>query len=581
MGAAQACARLLHPSVVEDAERARQKRLLGVLLAGPVLVAAGLLLVLPGHMDGAASAAWAAMMLGLGLLLPFVLIATALRRLVEPAALVAGVAAAGSLTALAGGAATPMAGLCAALAIEAAWVGRSRPAAAAGMGAAGIAMIAGTLFPWEAAGTLSPAWGWLVIGVYGATLAARIPFSKVQAATEEGGDGPLEIEELTGAAVFQMTPTGDIVQASDRTRQLLGVAPEIMLGSGLFDRLLVADRVVYLSALADLRDGCDRKSLRVRLRRAVGEAGEGAYRPFFLELVRRGDAEAIAGVLCEDRLAAELEQAFAEARENAQAAALSKTQFLASVSHELRTPLNAIVGFSDVLANEMFGPFANEKQREYVGHIREAGDHLLSVVNAILDVSKIQSGTYALGSEPFEFDQAVQMAMRMNAQKAQEKGISLGADIADDVGVVDCDRRAVQQILINLLSNAVKFTPAGQVEVSAHRLGDRLDFTVSDTGIGIAADDLDRLGTPFMQVHSDYTRHVEGTGLGLTLVKGLVGLLNGGMSIDSTPGKGTSVTVSLPVGHRHRAEEDGEEHGPACREAWNSEWKDDALRKTA
>lgn len=581
MGAAQACARLLHPSVVEDAERARQKRLLGVLLAGPVLAAAGLLLVLPGHMDGAASAAWAAMMLGLGLLLPFVLIATALRRLVEPAALVAGVAAAGSLTALAGGAATPMAGLCAALAIEAAWVGRSRPAAAAGMGAAGIAMIAGALFPWEAAGTLSPAWGWLVIGVYGATLAARIPFSKAQAATEEGGDGPLEIEELTRAAVFQMTPTGDIVQASDRTRQLLGVAPEIMLGSGLFDRLLVADRVVYLSALADLRDGCDRKSLRVRLRRAVGEAGEGAYRPFLLELVRRGDAEAIAGVLCEDRLAAELEQAFAEARENAQAAALSKTQFLASVSHELRTPLNAIVGFSDVLANEMFGPFANEKQREYVGHIREAGDHLLSVVNAILDVSKLQSGTYALGSEPFEFDQAVQMAMRMNAQKAQEKGISLDADIADDVGVVDCDRRAVQQILINLLSNAVKFTPAGQVEVSAHRLGDRLDFTVSDTGIGIAADDLDRLGTPFMQVHSDYTRHVEGTGLGLTLVKGLVGLLNGGMSIDSTPGKGTSVTVSLPVGHRHRAEEDSEEHGPVCREVWNSEWKDDALRKTA
>ncbi|WP_265515670.1 sensor histidine kinase [Nitratireductor luteus] len=569
----------MHPSVGEAAERARQSRLLGVLLAGPSLVAAGLLLVLPGHMDGAVSVAWAAMTLGLGLLFPFVLIATALRRLVEPAALVAGVAAAGSLAALAGGAATPMAGLCAALAIEAAWVGRSRPAAAAGMGAAGIAMIAGALFPWEATGTLSPAWGWLVIGVYGATLAARIPFSKAQAATEDG-DGPLEIEELIGAAVFQMTLSGDIVHASDRTRQLLGVAPEIMLGSGLFDRLLVADRVIYLSALADLRDDCDRKSLRVRLRRAVGEAGEGAYRPFFLELVRRGDGETIAGVLYEDRLAAELEHAFVEARESAQAAALSKTKFLASVSHELRTPLNAIVGFSDVLANEMFGPFANEKQREYVGHIREAGDHLLSVVNAILDVSKIQSGTYALGSEPFEFDGAVQMAMRMNLQKAQEKGIELGADIADDVGTVDCDRRAVQQILINLLSNAVKFTPAGQVEVTARRLGNRLDFTVSDTGIGIAADDLDRLGTPFMQVQSDYTRHVEGTGLGLTLVKGLVGLLDGGMSIESTPGKGTSVTVSLPVGHQHQVEELGEGLG-SVQGFWNSEWTDDALRKTA
>jgi cell cycle sensor histidine kinase DivJ len=227
---------------------------------------------------------------------------------------------------------------------------------------------------------------------------------------------------------------------------------------------------------------------------------------------------------------------------------VAKSRFLAAVSHELRTPLNSIIGFSDMLVHGMAGEFADARQREYVELIRESGTHLLSVVNAILDVSKIEAGAYSIRPEPFVVAEAIELCRSMMAQQAHDQGVRLTAEVTPGTGEICADRRAVQQIMLNLLSNAVKFTPAGgEVGIEVQRRGSRLRLAVRDTGIGIAEEDLGRLGQPFMQVRNDFTRQFDGTGLGLSLVKGLVRLHEGEMTIECAPGEGTTVAVMLPV----------------------------------
>ena len=229
-------------------------------------------------------------------------------------------------------------------------------------------------------------------------------------------------------------------------------------------------------------------------------------------------------------------------------------RYLASVSHELRTPLNAILGFSDILQQEMFGALANERQREYVGLIHQSGAHLLSVVNMILDMSKIDMGAYHILSEPFEVKEAISLSLSMVRQQAAAKNIGLKSELSGDVDECVGDRRAFQQILINLLSNAVKFTPpGGAVCLETSREDGYLKVCVNDTGIGISDADLDRIGQPFFQVQNDNTRSFEGTGLGLSLVRGLVELHCGGLTIESELGAGTSVIVRLPLLGPNRA----------------------------
>jgi cell cycle sensor histidine kinase DivJ len=201
-----------------------------------------------------------------------------------------------------------------------------------------------------------------------------------------------------------------------------------------------------------------------------------------------------------------------------------------------------------MLLHEMFGPFHDPRQKEYVELVRDSGQHLLEVVTSILDVSRIEAGAYRTHPEPFRFVEAAQMCRSMMQLQADAKKIRLELRVAADAGEVNADRRAIQQILINLASNAIKFTPeGGEVALGARRVGSRLHFWVSDTGIGIAEEDLAIIGQPFVQVQNDYTRGFEGAGLGLSLVKGLVSLHDGTMSIDSAPGEGTTVSVSIPV----------------------------------
>jgi signal transduction histidine kinase len=240
-----------------------------------------------------------------------------------------------------------------------------------------------------------------------------------------------------------------------------------------------------------------------------------------------------------------------EAKERAELASRSKSEFLANMSHELRTPLNAIIGFAELISGELKGPLGAPCYRDYATDIRESGVHLLNIINDLLDLSKIEAGKAELREEPVDMTRIFKSCMTLVSERAGSAGITLAVGNITDGMRVRADARMMKQILVNLLSNAIKFTKAGgQVT-----LGLRLDsdggvaISVADTGIGIAAEDIARALAPFTQIDNAHNRHFEGTGLGLPLTKSLVELHGGTLTIDSTPGAGTTVTVHLPA-HR-------------------------------
>jgi GAF domain-containing protein len=223
-----------------------------------------------------------------------------------------------------------------------------------------------------------------------------------------------------------------------------------------------------------------------------------------------------------------------------------KSEFLANMSHELRTPLNAIIGFSEALADRMFGE-VNEKQLEYLKDIHESGRHLLSLINDILDLSKIEAGRMELEVSTFDLPSALSNAMTLIRERAQRHGIQLGLEVDRELVEFSGDERKFKQIMLNLLSNAVKFTPdGGKVDVQARKLNGSLEVAVRDTGIGIAPEDQAAVFEEFKQVGRDRMRKAEGTGLGLALTKRFVELHGGAIRLESAPGKGSTFTVSLP-----------------------------------
>jgi signal transduction histidine kinase len=224
-----------------------------------------------------------------------------------------------------------------------------------------------------------------------------------------------------------------------------------------------------------------------------------------------------------------------------------KSDFLANMSHELRTPLNAIIGFSEVLSERMFGDL-NEKQADYLKDIHESGKHLLSLINDILDLSKIEAGRMDLEMSTFDLPSALSNAMTLVRERAQRHGIELSLEVDKRLGPFEADERKFKQIVLNLLSNAVKFTPdGGRVDVSAKKYDGAVEVAVRDTGIGIAPEDHAAVFEEFKQVGRDYTKKAEGTGLGLTLTKRFVELHGGSIRLESAPGKGSTFTITLPV----------------------------------
>jgi PAS domain S-box-containing protein len=242
-------------------------------------------------------------------------------------------------------------------------------------------------------------------------------------------------------------------------------------------------------------------------------------------------------------LARELE----EARRAADMANLGKSQFLANMAHELRTPLNSINGFAEILVGEMFGPIQPASYREYAEFIQQSGKHLLSLINDILDLSKIEAGKMELHIEAVQTQEVVHHAVQSVRKMAEDRKIDLRSEIAADCQILHADARAIRQILLNLLSNAIKFTPnAGRVAVDVTRNGKGIALSVADSGIGMTDDELFKALELYGQVQSDLAKKQTGTGLGLPLVNSLAGLHGGSLSLDSEKGKGTTATVFLP-----------------------------------
>ncbi|HVZ54997.1 MAG TPA: PAS domain-containing sensor histidine kinase [Pseudolabrys sp.] len=347
---------------------------------------------------------------------------------------------------------------------------------------------------------------------------------------------------------------GAVLFVSPAAESLFGVRAADLNGHGMFDRVHVTDRPAYLTALADAATLGELRSLEFRIRRGgEGEAQAGHFiwvemrcQPLDREAAKSDEREVVA-VLRDVSERKINERALEIARAEQERANTAKSRFLATMSHELRTPLNAIIGFSEMLSNESL-VFDAARKLEYAKLINESGCHLLSVVNGILDMSKMETGNFEITPEPFAPGPAIVSCCDLLALKARDAGVEIRTRIALNLPEVVADRRALSQILINLISNAIKFTPRdGRITVSAHCDDKKLTLVVEDTGVGIGEDDLPRLGEAFFQARASYDRRHDGSGLGLSIVKGLVRLHGGEFNISSRLGQGTQVTVRLPV----------------------------------
>ena len=347
---------------------------------------------------------------------------------------------------------------------------------------------------------------------------------------------------------------------SPAAETLFGVPSCELLGHGLFDRVHVGDRPAYLSALAEAMTGSESRSVEFRVRRNVRPA-ESREAPHFLWVEMRcravsgrtddneqHDIRQVVAVMRDVTKRKEQEHAVEEARSEAEHANAAKSHFLATMSHELRTPLNAVIGFSEMLMHESDMQIDAKRRHDYARLIHDSGQHLLSVVNLVLDVSKIESGNFVITPEPFAPAAVIRNCCDLLALKAREAGLDIVLRLPAEIPELVADKRAMKQMLLNLLSNAVKFSNnGGQVTVSVVVDASHIGITVEDTGVGIDAKDLTRIGDPFFQAHTSYDRPYEGTGLGLSIVKGLVGLHGGQLQLESQLGVGTRVTIRLPL----------------------------------
>jgi cell cycle sensor histidine kinase DivJ len=435
-------------------------------------------------------------------------------------------------------------------------------AAAAGLGivvlvAAGVLGDVAAPVALPLAPDLLACFGVLSATAYAAGLAISIQLvhRRSQDAIRHGEDRYRLLAENATDMITRHDERGRVMFASFASQQLLGEPSAKIHGDGLFERVHVADRPAYLTALSRCAANQEPIAVEFRLRRAGG-----GYQARYLWVemrcrpMRSEDAQgdrSRSGIVAvtrdiSDRKAQEAE--LMRARDAAESSSRAKTLFLANMSHELRTPLNAVIGFSEILSRELFGALGEARYLDYARLIHESGEHLLNVVNDILDMSKIEVGKFKIVKEPFEVASLVVSCSEIMRHTAETKGIMLVIDIAPGLPDLPADKRACKQMLLNVLSNAIKFTdPGGWVRISARAEKDSIVLTVADNGIGIAEQDLPKLGAPFVQADNSYDRSYEGAGLGLSVVKGLARLHGGKLEIASTLGDGTIVSIVLPL----------------------------------
>ncbi|MGZ5930127.1 MAG: PAS domain-containing sensor histidine kinase [Rhizomicrobium sp.] len=348
------------------------------------------------------------------------------------------------------------------------------------------------------------------------------------------------------------TGCGDILFASEALERIFGrSAREIERGK--FFNLVHPDDLSEARKLSVIPRRGQTITATYRVRHKNGHY-------LWLEVVTRtiyddktGAARNIVSVSRDITARKEHEEEIAAARERAEAANQAKSRFLANMSHELRTPLNAIIGFTDLMRQQMLGPLGNERYEEYADIIHDSGQHLLDLISDMLDMAKIEAGKLKLNFERVNLTDAIRDAASLMQDRADAGGVEMMIEEMPRL-FVTADRRAVKQILLNLLSNAIKFTPeGGRVSIAADQCEDKVRVIVRDTGIGIAPEDLSRLGAPFEQARSNPFVAQGGTGLGLALIKSLSESHGGGVTIESVVGQGTVVSVDFAAGPAARA----------------------------
>ncbi|HEY0299996.1 MAG TPA: PAS domain-containing sensor histidine kinase, partial [Rhizomicrobium sp.] len=495
-----------------------------------------------------------------GLMAPAILALLAFTRiplsLLESAALAIFAVLIGYLAALTGGVLSPLVVWFALVPAEAALAG-GRPAVLRAAAAAAVALIVVAAI--GAAGDLPmsrltiPLWQVYAVSVLAAVIQAALVAAAAQdrqrAADEAAAEGAAMYRFLADNAMDLITrhsSDGRIRFASPAAQAILDLPPHELIGAAPAALVHPDDLKAMQAALMESSYYGRAASAEVRMRRRDGSFvwAEIRCRP-----APRGDGAAsdIVAVTRDISERKAQERELIAARDAAEGANRAKSSFLANMSHELRTPLNAIIGFSEVMTHEMFGPVGSARYLEYSRLIHESGNHLLELINSVLDMSKIEAGKLELFEEVFDLEDTAESAVRFVKLHAERAGVAIRLSVEPAARTVFADKRAVKQVLINLLTNAVKFTPrGGDVKVRAALDARGIEITVADSGVGISARDLERLGRPFEQAETEHVRAKEGTGLGLALVKALAALHGGEAGIESVLGEGTTVRVRLP-----------------------------------
>jgi two-component system, cell cycle sensor histidine kinase DivJ len=343
---------------------------------------------------------------------------------------------------------------------------------------------------------------------------------------------------------------GRVLSVSANAQEVLGIGAGDLVGLGLVDRIVVSDRAAFRDAIADAAANGVERSVEFRIHRP--KLGDDGCFPWIAmhckPLPEAAAGGAVVAVLRDVSARKVQQQELVDARAEAERSNAGKSRFLAVVSHELRTPLNAIIGFSEMLTDADEMRIDNARRKEYARLINEAGGHLLAVVNGILDVSRLETGDFQIVPETFEPAAVIAGCCELLALKAKSADIALQSRVPSQLPQIVADPRALKQIVINLVANALKFTNrGGAVTIDAGVEGQSLAVSVADTGIGIAPEHFGRLGDPFFQVRGSYARSHDGSGLGLSIVKGLARLHGGEVEVRSRVGEGTRVIVRLPL----------------------------------